>query len=163
MTILLIFILWVIFNGRLTTEITIFGLLLSFALAYFVRRFVSPELTPKKQWEAARKIPSFLRYVWLLVVEIALANLAVLKLILVDKYVIEPKLATFHTQLKTRAARVILADCITLTPGTITVSLEEDEYLIHCLDASFENGVHNSEFEKRLLRLEGSVQEEVAP
>ncbi|HPA61444.1 MAG TPA: Na+/H+ antiporter subunit E [Clostridia bacterium] len=57
----------------------------------------------------------------------------------------------FHTKLQTKAARVALADCITLTPGTITVHLHEDEYLVHCLDESLEGGLVNSEFEKRLL------------
>jgi len=49
---------------------------------------------------------------------------------------------------------MLLANSITLTPGTITVSLDDDEYTIHCLDASLAEGLENSEFEKALMKLE---------
>ena len=77
-----------------------------------------------------------------------------LKMIFSNRFVVQPKLAVFKTGLKTRSSRVILADCITLTPGTITVSLEKNSYVVHCLDDSFEEGLENSSFEKRLVELE---------
>ena len=44
-----------------------------------------------------------------------------------------------HTNLKTESARVILANSITLTPGTITLDIAEEEngrdfFYIHCID-----------------------------
>ena len=66
----------------------------------------------------------------------------------------QPKLASFKTKLSTRGARVMLADSITLTPGTITVSLQDDTYLVHCLDESMEDGLYDSSFEKHLHEIE---------
>ena len=47
-----------------------------------------------------------------------------------------------------------LANSITLTPGTITVSLEENRYVIHCLDKSFSEGLNESSFVRLLARME---------
>ena len=60
-----------------------------------------------------------------------------------------------HTNLKSEVARVMLANSITLTPGTITVSLRGQELLVHCLDKSLAEGMENSEFVKLLEALEG--------
>lgn len=156
-----LFLLWVLFNGRFTWEIAAFGAVISIALAWFVQRFVAPGMTLRKQWAAFRRLPAYLQYLWLLIVEIVLANFAVMKLILSDREIVQPRLASFKSSLKTRAARVALADSITLTPGTITVHLHDNEYLVHCLDEDFEPGLTNSSFEQRLLQMEESWQKEM--
>ncbi len=149
----LLFILWLAFNGRFTLEVALFGVAISVGLTWFVRKYVL-KTSWQKELLQLRKTPLFLRFIWLLVKEITLANKAVLKMIFSNRFVVQPKLAVFKTGLKTRSSRVILADCITLTPGTITVSLEKNSYVVHCLDDSFEEGLENSSFEKRLVELE---------
>lgn len=151
---LALFFLWIFFNANITLELVVIGAVISIALAWFVQRFITPGLTLKRQWFIMKQLPGYLRFVWLLIKEITLANFAVMRMILTDRDIVVPKLTVFHTKLKTKAARVALADCITLTPGTITVHLHGDEYLVHCLDESLENGLVNSEFEKRLLKKE---------
>ena len=160
---LALFFLWIIFNGKLTWELVAFGAVISAALAWFVRRFITPGFTLRNQWNMAGQIPGYLRYIWLLIKEITLANVAVMRLILTDRDLVVPKLAILKTKLETKTARVILADCITLTPGTITVSLQGNEYLVHCLDESMEDGLRNSEFEKRLLNKEAVWEKAVQP
>lgn len=158
---LLIFVLWIVFNSQITWELIAFGVVIAAALSFFIQRFVAPRFHLKNQVKMIRQLPGYAQYIWLLIKEITLANVAVMRLILSDRDIVVPKLATFKTKLKTKAARVILADCITLTPGTITVHLQEDEYLVHCLDAGMEAGLVNSEFEERLLKKEAAwVQEE---
>ena len=157
-----LFLLWVLFNGRLTWEIAAFGAAISSALAWFVQRFVAPGMTMKEQWAAFKRLPIYLQYVWLLIVEIVLASFAVMKLILSDREIVQPRLSSFKSGLKTRAARVVLADCITLTPGTITVHLHDNEYLVHCLDEDFEPGLTDSSFETRLKLMEESWLKEMA-
>lgn len=160
MVALALFLLWILFNGKFTWELAAFGTAISLALAWFVQRFIAPELTLKKQWAVARHIPDYLRYLALLVREIALATFSVMRMILSDSDVVIPKLASFRADLKTRSALVTLADSITLTPGTITVHLQGDEYLVHCLDESLEAGLHDSGFELMLKKIEDSWEKE---
>ena len=89
-----------------------------------------------------------------LIKEIITANLVVSRMILTRKEQMEPVIVHVHTDLKSETARVILANSITLTPGTITVSLTEDDLLVHCLDKSLSEGMDDSVFVRLLKKME---------
>lgn len=148
----LLFVLWIIFNGRITVEIIIFGLLICGIIFAFMCRYMEHSLA--KEILFMKKIPLALVYAWVLIKEIVKANVDVLKLITSFKVEAEPILVRFKTTLKTKTAKVILANSITLTPGTITVSLEKDEFLVHCMDKDFSKGLENSIFVQLLEELE---------
>jgi len=147
------FFLWVIFNGRWTTEIALTGLAVAALVYAFTCKFVG--LSPKKEWQALRKVPKALRYAGFVVKEIFKANMQVLHFIYSPRMEVEPQLRDFRTRLKTDGGKVALANSITLTPGTITVNVKEDAYLVHCLDSSMAEGLEDSEFEQKLLEMEG--------
>lgn len=149
---LVYFLLWVIFNGNFTLEICIFGLVIAGGLLAFSCRFMDYSLT--KERELYRKIFLFFRYCVLLVKEIVKANFGAMHLILTQREEIEPVLVTFHSDLKTQTGKVLLANAITLTPGTITVTLEGSEYQVHCLDESLAEGLAENEFAEYIRRLE---------
>ncbi len=146
------FMLWVIFNGSFTLEIGIFGVVIAALLFAFTCKFMDYSIAQEKQ--NVKKVFRVIAFVFLLLKEITLANFAVIRLILTQKEEIEPKLVTFCSVLKTPTARAFLANVITLTPGTITVSLENDRYTVHCLDESMAEGIEDLEFQKQLSRLE---------
>ena len=150
---LLFFAVWIVFNGRFTLEIALFGIVIAGLMFAFMCRFM--DYSPEKEKSFYRKFPLFCRYVLLLVREIVKANVIVCKMILSRRERIEPAMVKVHTNLKTETARVMLANSITLTPGTITVSMEGRELLVHCLDKSLAEGMEDSEFEKLLEQLEG--------
>lgn len=150
---LLYFCLWIIFNGRWTTEIALTGLVVAAAIYAFSCKFAG--VNPKAEWRMLRKVPGAAAYAWFLLKEIFKANVQVLKLIYSPRLEVEPELHTFHTRLKTDGSKVMLANSITLTPGTITVHVSDDLFLVHCLDETMAEGLENSEFEKKLLKLEG--------
>ena len=66
----------------------------------------------------------------------------------------EPVIVRVHTDLKSETARVILANSITLTPGTITVSMTDNDLLVHCLDKSLSEGMEDSVFVRLLKKME---------
>lgn len=101
-----------------------------------------------------KKFFLILQYIFVLIKEIIKANFAVIKMIMSSRYELEPVVVRFRTDLKTAPARILLANSITLTPGTITVSLEENEYVVHCLDKELAKGINNSLFVTLLKRLE---------
>ena len=152
---LLFFAAWIIFNGRITMEIVLFGLAVSVAVFAFVCKFMDYSL--EKERHFYKKLPLFCKYAALLLKEIAKANLMVCRLMLTRREVVEPVLVKVHTNLKTETARVILANSITLTPGTITVSLTGQELLVHCLDKTLAEGMEDSDFVKLLEALEGEA------
>ena len=150
---LLFFLVWIIFNGKITAEIVWIGLAVSVFVFWFMCKFMGYSLQKEKNFY--KKFVAFGGYVYLLIKEIISANMTLFHMIMTEKERIEPVLVTFHTDLKTETARVILANSITLTPGTITVSIEEDKLVVHCLDKSLADGLKDSVFEQKLKAMEG--------
>ena len=153
---LLYLLLWIIFNGNFTLEICFLGLIVAGVMFAFTCKFMDYSIEKEKQ--NIRKVFKFLRYIYVLVMEIVKANFAVIRMILSEKEEIEPALVSFHSDMKTSTGRALLANAITLTPGTITVALEESEYVVHCLDASLAEGMDDSIFVELLTELEKPVE-----
>lgn len=154
---LVYFLLWLIFNGRITFEIVIAGAFISFMLDVFIRKVLRLNLTVRNLFMAVKILPHIFVYVVVLLAEIIRSNLAITKLVLSPQIDVEPCLVKFRTPLKTEAARVALANSITLTPGTITVSLEGDNLLVHALNKEIADGLEGSMFERLLARMEGAL------
>lgn len=149
---LLYFLLWIIYNGNVTLEICLFGVIIAGAIFAFTCRFM--DYSVKKDMQNIKKVLKFIRYACVLVMEIVKANFAVIHMILSEKEETEPVLVSFSSDMKTSAGRAFLANAITLTPGTITVSLENAEYVVHCLDKELAEGMDDSVFVKLLADLE---------
>lgn len=149
---LLYFALWIIFNGAITLEICLFGVAVAAAVFAFTCKFMDYSI--EKEKKLLRSIPKQIRYACVLITEIVKANFAVMHMILSEREEIEPVLVSFHSDMKTPVGRAFLANAITLTPGTITVSLEGSEYLVHCLDAEYAAGMDDSVFVHLLADLE---------
>ena len=99
----------------------------------------------------------FVGYTLWLFNQIVLANIHVIGLALSPKKYareLDPHIFTFKTILKTDFARFVLANSITLTPGTVTIRIEEDTFYIHAIsrtaagDLAGQDSV--SEMEKRV-------------
>lgn len=150
--VLLFFFAWIVFNGKITTEIVVLGLVIAAAVFAFICKFMDYSVQKEKRFY--RKFLFFCGYAFLLVKEIIKANMAVIRMCLTQKEVMEPVIVKFRTSLKKEVTRVILANSITLTPGTITVSLEEDELTVHCLDKSLAEGMEDSIFVKMLEKMD---------
>jgi len=148
----LYFLLWVIFNGNFTLEIAVIGLIIAAILLAFTCNFMDYSLA-RERW-IYRKTFLFVRYVCLLIKEIVKANFNVIHMILTQREEVEPVLVSFHTDLKTPTFKALFANCITLTPGTITVTLEDSKYEVHCLDESMAEDIHENELKQYLQALE---------
>ena len=149
----ILLLLWIIFNGRVTAEVLLFGVVICGWLYWFISKHMG--YCYKDELRFAKKLPLYLKYAATLFLEIVKANLAVIGVILSPKAEIEPAIITFRTDLKSEAAQVALADSITLTPGTYTAGLEDGQLVVQALDRSkFGEGLEDSVFVKQLRRLE---------
>ncbi len=149
---LLLYVFWLILNGRLTWEVALLGLAVVAAIGALA--YVLFGYTPRREWRIDKKIPLFVCYVFVLLWEILKANWAVLGFIVNERRTIEPTLVRFTTSLKTRFGRFMLANSITLTPGTITVKMDGNRLTVHCLKRSMLDTSSDSVFERWISRLE---------
>ncbi len=155
--IILLFLLWILLNGRFTADtgmlqIVIVGVVVAGLAYWFAHKALG--YTLKAELRMLKKAPILIAYLFLLIKEIIVANIQMMKIVTSKKAEIHPVMVKIKVPLKTSFARVLLANSITLTPGTITAELEGDEFTIHCVDIAFSEGMENSSFVRMLERLE---------
>ena len=153
---IVLFVFWIILNGKADPEVIILGVIMSSAVYFFLYKFMN--VTPKREFVAIRSLWGVVKYLVFLMIEVIKANLATAKMILNFEEEPEPVLVKFHTDLQTDVANTALANSITLTPGTITVELDKHSgYVVHALDKSFAEGIDQSDFVKKLSTLENKA------
>ncbi|NJF24080.1 Na+/H+ antiporter subunit E [Thermococcus sp. Bubb.Bath] len=127
-TVIVLFLVWIPLTASLDTQELEFGFILALtvgALTYpvFTTRGLA-NLHPKRVAYAIAYIPYFL---WAMIV----ANLDVAYRVLHPARPIRPGIVHCKTILKTNPGKLGLANSITLTPGTITLDVDGDDYFIH--------------------------------
>lgn len=148
----LFFLLWLLMAGEVSAHTCLWGLAASTLMTWFCRRVLDYRwrLGPRSLGRAW----AFVRYIGTLVVEMLKAGFVVMRLIYTRGRNIRPVLVYFDTSLRSDGLRALLANSITLTAGTITVTAEDGRFCIHALDASLAEGIEKSAFQAKLEKLE---------
>ena len=135
MTVLL-YAFWLIMSGHFEFKLMMVGFVSSVIVAWVTRPLARLQSTKNPGSVYLAFYMPYLKYAryWLwLFVEIAKANIYVLKLVLNPKMPIDPIVVTFKKRMANPVAHVTLANSITLTPGTITIAVEDDVYYVHAV------------------------------
>ena len=147
---LLIFLFWVALNGRVTWEIVWLGAAITVPAMIFLCKCCDWSL--KREKALYRAAPLMLGYASTVIVEIVKANLALCRLVYGGKP--DAVVRRIPTQLKSRLARMVLANSITLTPGTVTLQCRPGELVVHCLTPRMAQGLEDTVFERKLRKIE---------
>ena len=91
-------------------------------------------------------------YLPLLLWEIVVANIHVVRLVLDPRMPINPSLVEFESPLRTEASNAVLANSITLTPGTVTVDMSAHRFIIHCISETSRQGIQEGALLKHVAR-----------
>lgn len=94
-----------------------------------------------------------LLYIPWLIWQIILSSLQVAYVVLHPRMPINPSLLKFKTKLPNITARVILGNSITLTPGTLTINIADDEFLVHTLTDASHSGIVDGSLPKQVAKL----------
>ena len=73
--------------------------------------------------------------------QIVLANIDVAKIVLSPTMPLQPAVIKFDPGLRTELGKTILANSITLTPGTLTIDVQGDIFIVHALTLAAAQGV----------------------
>jgi multicomponent Na+:H+ antiporter subunit E len=96
----------------------------------------------------------FTRYAPYLIREIVKSNLDVTKIILARKMPLSRTMIEVHPHQKSELGRVILANSITLTPGTVSVNMGDDAILVHALSFDGAEEDLSGDMDRRVCELE---------
>lgn len=149
---ILLLLFWIILNGKITAEIMVFGVVLATVIFWFMCKFL--EYSPKNEIMVAKNFFWILTYFVVLLIEIFKAAIAVYKFVYRRKIEIQPQMVFFDVDIKSEFLRFVLANSITITPGTITVDVDDNHFCVHALDYTLAEGIENSVFVKMLKIME---------
>lgn len=100
-----------------------------------------------------RRFPGY--FLWL-AKEIVVANIDVSKQILKWRLDIQPRVIRLKPSQQDELGIVIYANSITLTPGTVTIDIDDGEMVVHALTAASAADLQSGEMDRRVTALEGA-------
>ena len=147
----LLFLTWVVFSGQMDAFHLTLGVI-SCALVTALSAdllFENRSTGIRERLSQGRKMAGYL--LWLLY-QIVLANFHLLKLVFSKADALQPQIVCYESGLVTDFEKFLLANSITLTPGTITIKIIGDKYYIHAISDVAAAGL-DGEMEKRIARI----------
>ncbi|NJE26307.1 Na+/H+ antiporter subunit E [Thermococcus sp. MV5] len=135
-TVLILFIIWMFLTSSFDPQELVMGVIFSLivgALTYEV--FTEKGLANLNP----RRITYFVAYIPYFIWAMVMANLDVAYRVLHPKRPINPGIVECKTTLTNNTGKLVLANSITLTPGTITLDVKGDRYFIHWIDVKDES------------------------
>ncbi len=114
-----------------TVDEVILGSIVSVVLTLILVK----RLNFKVDWKFPIKLLKFLFvYIPVFIWKLILANLDVARRVLSPKIPLNPGIVKVKTNLKGDLGKLTLANSITLTPGTLSIDVEEDTIYVHAID-----------------------------
>ena len=145
-------VLWLLLSGHWDN-----GLINALGLASVVLTLVVSirmSVTDREGHPVHLALRALLYWPWL-IKEIVVANIDVAKAILGMTDDIRPNLFTIKASQRSDLGRTIYANSITLTPGTVTIAMDDDELTIHALTPAAKKGLETGEMDRRVTGVEG--------
>lgn len=128
---LVLFVIWLAANGTLAIEVVVTGLVVTFGIAFAYTR--SSNIWNDLSFSPGRML-AFCHYSIVFLREMIKSNLKVLGYVYAPKVNIRPGIIEARTRLKSPFARLVLSNTVMLTPGSLTLGIDNETVYIHGLD-----------------------------
>ena len=152
LTILIMFAFWIILSGKFSFILLLSGVISSLLVSYMSNDLLIGNGDIKLGFIRTIR---FIRFLPWLLWQIVLANIDLALRTLHPKMPINPILINIKNNLKTDLGMVILANSITLTPGTVTIDVNENEFLVHVISEKAAQSLISGEMQARVKKIEG--------
>ena len=152
LTALIMFSFWIFLSGKFSFILLLSGIISSLLVSYMSNDLLIGNGDIKLGFIRTIR---FIRFLPWLLWQIVLANIDLALRTLHPKMPINPMLINFKNNLKTDLGMVILANSITLTPGTVTIDVNENEFLIHVISEKAAQSLISGEMQARVKKIEG--------
>ena len=147
---LLLFFFWILLSGH--SEPLLLGLgVVSCTIVVFIANRMYTIDHESHPIHLSLKIPSY--WLWL-AWEIIKSNIAVVKLVWHPAMPISPTVVRVKTSQHTDLGKIVYANSITLTPGTVSMEVDEDEIEVHAITRELAEDLKSGVMDRRVAELE---------
>ncbi|MGI9264958.1 MAG: Na+/H+ antiporter subunit E [Gammaproteobacteria bacterium] len=143
---------WLLFSGHYDAKMLSMGGLSVVLTTWLARRM---GVLDDDGHSIPLAISAFAYFPWLMW-EIVKSNVDVARLILSPSRRVRPSVFTVTATQTSDVFRVIYANSITLTPGTLTMNVEGDQFEVHAIEEGFEEELRTNRMDRRVTRMSGS-------
>lgn len=153
-----LFAFWMVLSGRTETKFVVYGIITAVVTTWvtYPLLLVPNKDGSKKYFVFGFSVPKMIMYFFWLMWQLVLANIDVLLATTAQELSIDPKVVRFRFKVDNPMASVVLANSITLTPGTVTMNVTDDGlYEIHALTVGAAAGVLDGGMQKKVADLYG--------
>lgn len=156
-TFLILFLIWIILSEIFELKFLIYGGLSCAVIAAICCRvlFMKGVKSEKSYFLLNHNYPRFILYFLWLLWQIILATWDITKVTLFKRKDIDPSVVWFRVNYDNPLAYSMLANSITLTPGTITIDIEDGIFSVHAVTRSCGEGVLDGSMQKKVAWLYG--------
>ena len=148
---LLLAVFWVINSGHFDALLLSFGVFSVVLVMYLSHRMTKANGDYQPPIILSPKLPL---YVLWLMKEIVKSNIEVIVCIWQKKPAIEPRVIKVKASQQSDLYKVLYANSITMTPGTVTLEIEGDEFTVHALTRSSREGLETGDMDRQVTELE---------
>ncbi len=124
----LLFVLWLVFSSSLESSNILVGMVVSFSISLLYTK-----LFKHKAFEFISPV-WFTVYLYILLKNLILSNMKITKRIISKDMKLKPAIVAVKTELKSDWKKLLLANSITLTPGTLTLDIKDNILYIHIIE-----------------------------
>ncbi len=153
LTAIIMFVFWVLLSGKFTFILLLSGVVSSLFVAYLSHDLLFGNVNFIKLGAMIFRLICYLPWLFW---QVIVANLDVAYRTLHPSMPIDPCVITFDADLETEAAIVILANSITLTPGTVTIEADKDRrFRVHAISSSAAEDLLKGDMMRKVRKIEG--------
>jgi multicomponent Na+:H+ antiporter subunit E len=150
-TFILMSLFWILISGLFDTLHLVLGLISCLIVSALMHKVMFESFEPKKYFTL---LYNTICYIPWLLSEIITANLDLVYRTLHPSLPIKPQIITIRPGIKSDYAKTLLANSITLTPGTVTISSEGSEFTIHAIADKPATSLKAGEMQKRVAEMD---------
>jgi multicomponent Na+:H+ antiporter subunit E len=150
---LFLFAFWIALSGMFTPFLLVAGALTSIAVTWFALRM---EVMDREGHPYYLTLSALTYWPWL-AKEILKSALDVSRCILHPRLPVSPRVVRFRPRQRSAVGLATHANSITLTPGTLSVEVDRERFVVHALTEAGAALVIDSEMDRRVQRFEGSA------
>jgi multicomponent Na+:H+ antiporter subunit E len=151
---ILIFIFWFLLSGMTNLLMIMLGLFSSFFVVWIINKM---DLVDREVSFHNFNISKLIMYFFWLLREIIVSNLKVCLYIITPNKKINPEIIKIKSRQNSEFANVLYANSITLTPGTVTIDVDKNNFTVHTLDTQFKESLEKNIMDEKILSTEQNI------
>ena len=151
LTFIIMFVFWMLLSGQTMPILVVLGVVSSFLVALWSHDLIFGRGDIK---QGISRVFRHITYLPWLLWQIVLANIHLVYLTLHPNPPLEPSFIKFKTNYKTDMGVFVLANSITLTPGTVTIETGREEFIVHTITRTSAESLLTGEMQARVKEIE---------